>query len=108
MDHTPTPFSRVLDSGIQDSDGNVIASLHNLKGGDDAIVMGEVEFAERLAFIVRACNSHEALLAALQTAHAGLCEASAFIPDSCMGAVASCDRAIATVNTALQSARGGA
>jgi len=98
-EHAPTPYSAGI-AEIRDAKGRTFACLIRYETRE--------ERDANSAYIVRACNAHEALLAALQMAHAGLCEASAFIPDSCMGAVASCDRAIAAVNTALQSARGDA
>lgn len=60
--HTPTPWST---SGTKVVDGKIVVAQCKFAG-----VMSHMQAAHNAAFIVRACNAHEELVAALKEARA--------------------------------------
>jgi len=56
--HTKTPWSIVHDTQIYGLDEENVATANRMQGRDNQVA--------NAAFIVRACNSHDALVAALE------------------------------------------
>jgi hypothetical protein len=70
MKHTPTPWHVTDQSEIEgiNIDGLELKSLATMsKSGNITYVHGEMLDSDDAAFIVQACNSHDALVAALET-----------------------------------------
>jgi hypothetical protein len=72
MKHTPTPWHVTDQSEIEgiNIDGLELKSLATMsKSGNITYVHGEMLDSDDAAFIVQACNSHDALVAALEGFH---------------------------------------
>lgn len=77
MAHTPTPWN-VQYRAILDQDGFQVAA--GSVPDDDIVMMAHYDLAaENAAFIVKACNAHEALVEAVQQAIKFL-EATSYTP----------------------------
>jgi len=62
MDHTPTPYAVETGDTIIGSNGGIVAIAFDAKPA--GTLRNKEQENANAAFIVRACNSHEALLAA--------------------------------------------
>lgn len=68
--HTPTPYrlAGINDTAIIGKEGGVIANVHNINVRMRQVECQTVDDARNTAaFIVRACNAHDELVAALST-----------------------------------------